>query len=235
MQDTVTKTKAPQARALPYAPAQQRRGIRSERKLLLAAQALFAEHGYAQTRISDIIARAGVSNGSFYHRFTDKASLFRAIAMRYTEEAARQIAGFDTAPAANGSVAGLLRNLARMVEQAGTENTGFYRASLELEAEMPEVRDTLNRLTLRLCDRLAAAAADYAPEISGPDPAQAMRLAAQTVIMIVLQVRSGTGPAFPRDSAALIEIAMRAGCGQLGILPPETVSAAAAPSSQRST
>ncbi|MCC6002127.1 MAG: hypothetical protein JJU19_14905 [Pararhodobacter sp.] len=99
-----------------------------------------------------------------------------------------------------------------MVEQAETKNAGFYRASLELKAEMPKVRDTLNRLTLRLCDRLAA----------------------QTVIMIVLQVRSGTGPAFPRDSAVLIEVAMRAGCGQLGILPPESGSAAAPSSSQRS-
>ncbi|MGY6536967.1 MAG: TetR/AcrR family transcriptional regulator [Pararhodobacter sp.] len=86
------------AGALPYAPAQQRRGIRSQRKLLLAAQAQFAEHGYAQTRISDIIARAGVSNGYFSHRFSDKASLFRAITQRYAAEAARQIEGFDTVP-----------------------------------------------------------------------------------------------------------------------------------------
>ena len=122
MQDAKAETDMRQAGTLPYAPAQQRRGVRSERMLLIAAQALFAQHGYAHTRISDIIARAGVSNGSFHNRFNDKEALFRAITLRYAEELARQIERFDTTPAVNGSVAELLRNLARKVEHAGTEN-----------------------------------------------------------------------------------------------------------------
>ena len=220
MNDAQARTGASQAGTLPYAPAQQRRGMRSERKLLIAAQALFAERGYAHTRVSDIIARAGVSNGSFYHRFADKAALYRAITQRYVTEAERQIDAFDAGRAANGSVAALLRKLAALVDEAGTENAGFYRVAVELEGEMPEIRAALNRLTLRLCDRIAGAAPDYADEITAPDPAHAMRLAAQAVTMIVLQVRMGTGPAFPRESAALIDTAMRAGCGLLGVLPP---------------
>ncbi len=220
MPEAQPKSDVHRAEPLAYAPAQQRRSLRSERKLLIAAQALFAERGYAHTRVSDIIAHAGVSNGSFYHRFADKAALYRAITQRYVAEAERQIDAFNAARAANGSVAALLRKLAALVDEAGTENAGFYRAAVELESEMPEIRTALNRLTLRLCDRIAGAAPDYADEISAPDPAQAMRLAAQAVTMIVLQVRMGTGPAFPRDRAALIDTAMRAGCGLLGVLPP---------------
>lgn len=220
MSDAPSATDTPRAEPLPYAPAQQRRGIRSEHRLLTAAQTLFADRGYAQTRVSDIIARAGVSNGSFYHRFADKAAIFRAISQRYAAEAEQQIDAFDAGRAANGAVAGLLRNIAIMVDAAGQENAGFYRASVELETEMPEIRATLNRLTLRLCNRIAVAAPDYADEIRASEPEQALRLAAQAVVMIVLQVRMGTGPAFPRDGAALTDIAMRAGCGLLGVVAP---------------
>jgi AcrR family transcriptional regulator len=49
-----------------------------ERKLQLlrAAEELFALHGYAATRISDICARAGVAKGLFYWYFPTKESLF---------------------------------------------------------------------------------------------------------------------------------------------------------------
>lgn len=82
----------------------------------------------------------------------------------------------------------------------GTENAGFYRAAGKLESEMPDIRAALNRLTLRLCDRLAAAAPDHADETSAPDPTQAMRLPAQAVTMIVLQERMGIPASLPRNA-----------------------------------
>jgi AcrR family transcriptional regulator len=58
-----------------------------ERRLQLieAAGELFATHGYAATRVSDICTRAGVAKGLFYWYFETKESLFAELvrSMRY--------------------------------------------------------------------------------------------------------------------------------------------------------
>jgi AcrR family transcriptional regulator len=52
------------------------RGLRTRKDLLDAATSCFAEYGYAGTRISDIVFRAGVSQGNFYRHFTGKDEIF---------------------------------------------------------------------------------------------------------------------------------------------------------------
>jgi AcrR family transcriptional regulator len=44
-------------------------------RLLLAAADVFAERGYDGTRVADIAAAAGVSNGALYAHFPSKAEL----------------------------------------------------------------------------------------------------------------------------------------------------------------
>jgi AcrR family transcriptional regulator len=64
----------------PAAPRQTRgknaRGLRTRQELIDAAAACFAEYGYTSTRISDIVYRAGVSQGNFYRHFTSKDEIF---------------------------------------------------------------------------------------------------------------------------------------------------------------
>jgi AcrR family transcriptional regulator len=52
--------------------------IRSQ-DILSAALELFAEKGFAATRLDDIAARAGVSKGTVYLYFSNKEDLFRAV------------------------------------------------------------------------------------------------------------------------------------------------------------
>lgn len=52
--------------------------------LIDCAKLLFFENGYEQTTISDIIARAGVSKGGFYHHFAAKEDLLEAVVARLT-------------------------------------------------------------------------------------------------------------------------------------------------------
>ncbi|ALE86255.1 TetR/AcrR family transcriptional regulator [Pseudonocardia sp. HH130629-09] len=52
------------------------RGMRTRRQLIDAAADCFAEYGYTSTRISDIVYRAGVSQGNFYRHFTSKDEIF---------------------------------------------------------------------------------------------------------------------------------------------------------------
>ncbi len=61
------------------APRWKRRKESRPQELLDAALALFAQHGYAQTRLDDVAALAGVSKGTVYLYFASKQDLFEAV------------------------------------------------------------------------------------------------------------------------------------------------------------
>jgi AcrR family transcriptional regulator len=67
-------------------------------RLLAAARESFAKHGFASTRVADIVALAGTSHGTFYTYFEDKRDVLLAL----TQEAASAIYGAAVAPLANG-------------------------------------------------------------------------------------------------------------------------------------
>lgn len=52
---------------------------RNRRKVLAAAEALFAERGVAGVTMDDVAAAAGVGKGTLYRRFTDKGGLAVAL------------------------------------------------------------------------------------------------------------------------------------------------------------
>jgi AcrR family transcriptional regulator len=52
------------------------RGAATRNALLAAARDVFAESGFAQAAVTDIVARAGASVGSLYHHFNGKADLY---------------------------------------------------------------------------------------------------------------------------------------------------------------
>src|SRR5262249_20642288 len=60
---------------------EQRRG-----ELLDCAQELFLARGYDNTTVNDVIDRAGVSKGAFYHYFISKESLLEALAERFARQ-----------------------------------------------------------------------------------------------------------------------------------------------------
>ena len=51
----------------------------TQRALLDAARAVFAEQGFASASIADVVERAGSSVGSLYHHFGGKSELFLAL------------------------------------------------------------------------------------------------------------------------------------------------------------
>ncbi len=57
----------------------QRRPEARPQELLKAALDLFAEKGYSATRLEDVAIRAGVTKGTLYIYFENKAALFRAV------------------------------------------------------------------------------------------------------------------------------------------------------------
>lgn len=60
-------------------PRWKRRKESRPQELLDAALSLFAQHGYAQTRLDDVASQAGVSKGTVYLYFASKQDLFEAV------------------------------------------------------------------------------------------------------------------------------------------------------------
>jgi AcrR family transcriptional regulator len=76
--------------------------IRTRRKVLDAARALFTERGYEAATIRDIARSAGMSTGAVFANFQDKADLFEAILMEDAEKVAELM---RAAAATEGSAA----------------------------------------------------------------------------------------------------------------------------------
>jgi AcrR family transcriptional regulator len=78
-------------------------------EILEAALDIFAERGYAATRLEDVAARAGVTKGTAYLYFRNKEELFKAVVGGYIVPAIEQLEGASRAP---GPVSDLLRRIA---------------------------------------------------------------------------------------------------------------------------
>lgn len=106
------KPARPAAASARRAPVQQRSRERVERLLQIAAD-LIAKAGSDSLRMSDIAQRAGVSIGSLYQYFPDKAAIIRALAERYTA-AGRACIAAALSPVRDA--AGLRRAFAQLID-----------------------------------------------------------------------------------------------------------------------
>ncbi|TVQ87963.1 MAG: TetR/AcrR family transcriptional regulator [Deltaproteobacteria bacterium] len=70
---------------------EQRRG-----QILDAALAVFAEQGYHQTSVTDLVKAAGVARGTFYLYFDSKAAIFHELLDGLLTELGETIQGVDT-------------------------------------------------------------------------------------------------------------------------------------------
>jgi AcrR family transcriptional regulator len=116
-------------------------GAERKQQLLDAAARLFAEQGYAATRVVDIVDAAGVAKGLFYWYFENKEALFRELAaeirrrLRRTQAAAID----DDAPALVRLLQGTVASVQFMAE-----NAPFFSL---LEVEGRSVSDVLRQGT----------------------------------------------------------------------------------------
>jgi AcrR family transcriptional regulator len=75
----------PRPSRLAGAPPGPRQRDQRQGALLDAAAALFVEKGVMATSIDDIVVRAGVAKGTFYHYFHDRAAMLEALRRRYSQ------------------------------------------------------------------------------------------------------------------------------------------------------
>ena len=116
-------------------------GIERKQQLFDAAATLFAEQGYASTRVVDIVDAAGVAKGLFYWYFENKEALFSELASDIRHKLRRtQRAAMDrNAPALTRVAQGTIASVRFMAEHAS-----FFSL---LEVEARSVADALRRGT----------------------------------------------------------------------------------------
>jgi AcrR family transcriptional regulator len=102
------ETRSPAESGTPLRPTAKGRAMRES--LVNAATELFAELGYEQTRVTDVVTRANTSHGNFYRHFKDKDEILLAV----------------------------LEPLIKEVRGSSRARTGAAKAGLPTEAELCE-------------------------------------------------------------------------------------------------
>jgi AcrR family transcriptional regulator len=81
----------PRVPSVPGASRRQQYSASTKRALVEVAEALFTEHGYANTSLDAIVAGARVTKGALYHHFSGKQALFEAVFERVESDASKRI------------------------------------------------------------------------------------------------------------------------------------------------
>lgn len=123
--------------ALPPSASQDKRLTKGERtrlQLLEVAAAEFAERGFEYTRVSDIVARAGVTQPVFYQYFTSKQAAYDELVGMFAQRLRQSITqarlpgnlkGAELSARVRQGIGGLL---AILQEDANLTRIGFFQA-----------------------------------------------------------------------------------------------------------
>lgn len=127
------------------------------RRLLTAAGRVFAERGYADSRLEDIARAAGFTKGAVYSNFGSKQELFGAVLSERSEaELSGVMAGFDEA----ADVSTLVEQAAHLVAQRIVHDAERSRLGLEIAARATRDEETRAVVTpMRRAQRAAAGGA----------------------------------------------------------------------------
>lgn len=163
-------------------PAQERRlraqGRRTLARLLEAGLEVFAEKGYRQARVDDICHQAGVSHGTFYLYFANKAECFDALARDVGDEMRGLVARLGPV----GAGAAGFRELRAWLESFTTLYEHHYPVVRVWQSD--DVDPALVRLGAGILADLTdtfAAALESAGNRNGLDPVQAAIVAVAVV------------------------------------------------------
>jgi AcrR family transcriptional regulator len=147
-------------------------GAERKQQLFDAAARLFAEQGYAATRVVDIVEAAGVAKGLFYWYFDNKETLFRELATEIRRRLRRQQAAAmdDDAPALVRLLQGTIASVRFMAE-----NAPFFSL---LEVEGRNVSDVLRQGTEQHVRDVTALIAEGQADgtVTDDDPAEMLAL-----------------------------------------------------------
>jgi AcrR family transcriptional regulator len=127
------------------------RGERTAARLRQAAREVFADRGYAAARVEDVVAVAGVSHGTFYTYFTNKAGALDALIDETAAELQAVVEEPWDGPDAAAAIAAVIE---RFVEIFG-EHADVMGTWLEASAHEPHFRQRLHEVRAGYIARVA--------------------------------------------------------------------------------
>jgi AcrR family transcriptional regulator len=164
-------TAGPRARKQP----RQRRSRETVSVILAAATRIFTTRGYLGATTNHIATKAGVSIGSLYQYFPDKAALAAALEQQHLDEAAPAL--LATAQRLRGtSVPAWVRSFTTAVIAANDDPV--HLALYGVTPRTPALQARLEAL-------VAAFAAELVPSLRGPHKPVRARLAIATILVLV--------------------------------------------------
>jgi AcrR family transcriptional regulator len=111
-------------------------------QILKSATDVFAAKGFHQTRISDVIAAAGIARGTFYLYFKSKGELFLGLLKELLLRLRSSVVGVDTSPDAAPLDKQLVDAVGRILQTAVDDRalaTIVVREAVSLDAEAREI------------------------------------------------------------------------------------------------
>jgi AcrR family transcriptional regulator len=168
----------------------QGRSVASLERMLSAAEEVLRTKSFDQAGVAEIAARAGVTVGAFYARFSDKDALLQHLEERVYDEVAA-LAQAQAAAVSDPAVP-----LGRVVHGLLAASLAFYRKhggtlrALDLRARTdPALRERMGAANRRSLASFAPAVLGRAAEIRHPHPAEAVRFA---VLLVGNTLREAT-------------------------------------------
>lgn len=128
-----------------------RKGRRSKQVLMDAAREVFRENGFAYARVSDMAARAGMSNGAFYRYFTDKHDILMAL----LNELASELYEMSREPWQPGDPEHSVRETTRRYLELYRTHADLMRVEIEAAQTEQTVLEVWQDTRARFYDRIA--------------------------------------------------------------------------------
>jgi AcrR family transcriptional regulator len=139
-----------------------------------AAVRCFGRNGLERTSIADIIAESGLSAGSIYAHYRNKADLIQAVARGDLAERAKVLgehASSDTPPAPDEVLARLIAAIDPLRARLAVQTWGEATTN-------PAVRDIVVEMTTRMRAMLHDCVTAWLVKVEGHEPAEARERAA---------------------------------------------------------
>lgn len=134
---------------------QQKRSLVSQNKIIDATSDLLAEKAFDEITVTDICAKAQLSTGAFYARFSSKTAVLYAIQMRYLtrlEQDARELA--EAAVAAGNDAKILLSKIFLVIVRPALAARGVMHAVTAESTRDIQVMANITRFAATLSDVL---------------------------------------------------------------------------------
>jgi AcrR family transcriptional regulator len=152
------------------------KGAATRAFLLQTAAEVFAERGYTETRMSELIARSGLTKGAFYFHFTSKEQLALAVIAKKQQQTVERI---QAAIEDGHRAIDQLRQVAVALVQAHRDDPSTFSVSRLTRdlARLPDINDLVQEHSRAWVNMLAGVIANAQTEGDLPRSIEAADLA----------------------------------------------------------